>query len=122
MPKLSNIGASRDMKEVYKSSSLFLKYEIDEDASSGLTLEVPYDCEIFDVQVICTATNTSGTVTVSDGTNDISDAIVCDTLDEIGRASTIDATYASLPKEGTITLTTAGAADRGIVRIFANLA
>jgi hypothetical protein len=76
--------------------------------------------DILGAIVQCTATNASGTVVVTDGTNNITGTITCDTADEVtgfgdidggGTVFTVDTTYSSLNKGATIALTTANSAE-----------
>lgn len=72
---------------------------------------------IIDVIAIPSATSASGTVTISDGTNNITDAIAFDTINTIGHASTINSTYSTISSNG-LTFTTAGATDEGMVYVI----
>lgn len=97
---------------------LQINYEIVADASSGLdvyTANVPFAMEIIDVIVQCRAASASGTVTVSDGTNDITNAIVCAVDNTSIKASSIVHAYSTLAAGDTLDVTTNGAADRALV-------
>lgn len=122
MAKYSNRGADGPMKPVYQKIGNIIQYEIDSDATGGVDIEVDFDADIFDVIAISKATVTDATVTLSDGTNDITDDMDIDTLDNVARAGTIDTTYSSVKRGSTLTLTTANAGDRCVVRILANRA
>jgi hypothetical protein len=91
-----------------------VEVDITEDATGGLTFVLPFPLLLTGVTAISTATVTSATVTVSDGTNDITDAIIIATLDARVEASTLDLTYAKVTR---VTLTTVSAADRAKVFI-----
>ena len=112
----------KDLNDIYDAVAncpVVLSYEITADASAGLEIgSFPEDIAIVDIVVQCTTANASGTVTISDGTNDISDAIACAVLDTIGRAGTIDATYSSISAGDALTVTTNGALDRGLVTVL----
>ena len=91
--------------------------EVTADGTSGISTLAPYALQVIGVNLLCTATNASGTATLSDGTNDISDAITMAVVDTLGAATTIDLTYATLALGDSLTVTTNGAADRGIVTV-----
>lgn len=78
---------------------------------------LPVGSEIIDVNVVATATNASGTVTVSDGTNDITNAIACDTDNAISRAASIDQAYNVVVAAG-LTLTANATGDAGIAYVY----
>jgi hypothetical protein len=98
-----------------------IEYEITADGSSGLNIfnsNCPFTMRIIDVVVEARATSASGTVTASDGTNNITDAIACDTDTNLDRASTIDNAYSTLEAGDSLVVTTNGASDRGLVTIL----
>ena len=70
----------------------------------------PRKLVIIDARVIATATNVGGTVKATDGTNDITDAMVCDTDKAVTRAGTIDDAYNTLAKGDTLKLVPAASA------------
>jgi hypothetical protein len=99
-----------------------IQYEITADASSGVNIynaSVPFSMTIIDVIAEARATSASGTITVSDGTNDITDAIALATDTNIDKAATIDNDYSTLAIGDTLTVTTNGANDRGLISIIA---
>ena len=114
MPKLESLD-SAGLGALNQVTPVTVKCAITADASSGLAFEVPFPMNIYEVVAVCTTANASGTATVSDGTNDISDAVAMAVLDAVDRASTIDSTYSSV--SGSITVTTNGANDRGVVYV-----
>jgi len=91
------------------------EWAITADATSGLTFDPGFSYKILDVVAISTATNASATVTLSDGTNAITNAIDIDTVDTRIAATTIDQTYRTISGTDVLTATTAGAADRCIL-------
>lgn len=115
MGKLEKLtsGALGDLHAV---SPVCYKLEITADASSGIAYALDYPIDIVDIVARSTATVASATVTVSDGTNDITDTLDIDTIDVRDVPATIDTTYS----EGvsSITLTTVSAADRAIVYVY----
>lgn len=56
--------------------------------------------EIIDVMIIPTGASTNGTIKITDGTHDITDAMTCATDKTIDRAATIDDAYSTLPAAG----------------------
>lgn len=89
-----------------------LEIEVAADASSGIVFPLGFDYKILDAIVYATATSGSGTVTLSDGTNDISDAMVIAVVDTRAVPLTLDETYNTIVGPEVLTLTTNGAADR----------
>lgn len=65
-------------------------------ADETVLSRVPFDLEIVDVIIQPRGASTNGTVTINDGTNDITDAITCAVDKTIGRAGTINDAYSSL--------------------------
>lgn len=80
---------------------------------------LPYGIRILDVIVECTGANASGTVTLTDGTNPITDAMVMAVDKVIVRAGTIDDAYASLAAGASLVADKNAAADKGTVTIIA---
>ena len=64
------------------------------------------------------AANSNGTLTLKNGTNAISDAIICAVDKTITRAGTIDDSVSTLYTTSTVTVDAAGANDRGIMWII----
>ena len=103
---------------------VFIEYDVEADATGGLSIfnaNAPYKFEIVDVIVEARATSGSGTVKLTDGTNDITDTIACATDTAIDRAATIDDTYKTVLKNGTLKVVANGAADRGRITILAKI-
>lgn len=116
MAKLSR-GRSHSLG---KDLAVLRKIEIDieADATGGKDIEMPEAGEILDVVVQCTAANGSGTVKLTDGTDDITDAIAMAVDKTIARAGTIDDAYSSLSKGDTLSAVANGASDRGKVTVL----
>jgi len=70
--------------------------------------DAPFKFEIVDVIVQPRGASTNGTIKLTDGTNDITDAIVCAVDKTIGRASTIDNDYSEIAADGTLQIVCAG--------------
>jgi hypothetical protein len=82
-------------------------------AGSNVTVfnaNCPRKIEITSVKLYCTGNNTGGTVQITNGTNVITDAIVCAVLKTIGKASTIDPAYNILLAGASLVVSVANAA------------
>lgn len=117
MPNLDKINSAAFGK-LHAASLVVVEKEITADASSGVTANVPFTMDIMYIVAVSTATVASATVTVSDGTNDISNAIDIDTVDVVSAAGTIDTTYASVLANTSLTFTTVSSADRAKVYVI----
>jgi hypothetical protein len=82
-------------------------------------VNIPQGATIVDVVVHCTSPNASGTITVrkAGAGASITDAIACETLDALDRATTIDQTY-KVVDSGGIECVANGADDKGDVYIY----
>lgn len=92
--------------------------EITADATGGQAIVIPYACEIVDVIVQARAASAGGTALLKKGATAISDAIIMAVDKVIDRAGTIDDAQSSLLPSDTLTVTTNGAADRGLVTVL----
>lgn len=107
------------------SLPVVIRYAVTADASSGLAIfdaACPFKLRICDVTVECTTAETNGTLKLTDGTNDITDAIACAADTAVDRAATIDDSKAELAAGATLKVVAAGdtaANTRGIVTILA---
>lgn len=91
-------------------------------AVSIFDANAPFKMEIIDIIVQPRGASANGTMKVTDGTNDISDAIVAAVDKTIGRASTIDDAYSTIAKDGSLEVACAGdviADTIGLVTIIA---
>jgi hypothetical protein len=114
VPKLNSLR-SKALGGLHEYTPVVIELEVDADASGGIAFDLPYKIKIVDIIARSTATVASATVTVSDGTNDITDALDIDTIDVRDTPSTIDTTYSTVES---LTLTTASSADRGVVYVY----
>lgn len=101
-----------------EGAPVVVKVVIDADYTGEKSVTIPYDMEVIDVVVQCTAANGSGTLTLKNGTNAISDAIACALDKTITRAATIDDAYSTLYTTTTVTVDAHGTGDRGIMWII----
>ena len=72
---------------------IFLTYEITTGAATGLEIfkaNAPFKFQVLDVIIQCRGAAELATMKLTDGTNDITDAIVCAVNKVITRAGTID--------------------------------
>lgn len=95
--------------------------EVTEDATGGLTIfdgDAPCAFEVLDVIVQARTSNGGGSMKLTNGSNDITDAIACVTDKVIGRAGTIDNAYSEIPVDGSLVIVSNGAADRALVTII----
>ena len=86
-----------------------------------LDANAPYAFKILDMVVqVLAAGNASGTVKLTDGTNDITDAVAMANVDNvITRAGTIDDAYATIAAGGSLVATKNAAGDLGQVTVLA---
>ena len=81
--------------------------------------DCPFPLTIVDVIVECTTANGSGTAKLTNGTNDITDAIACATDKVVARAGTIDDTYSTLAEDATLKIIKNNASDVALVTVLA---
>jgi len=82
---------------------------VDTSASSfTVTSDCPRDLRVLDAWVICTAADALGTVNVENGTNPITDDMVCAVDAVVVHAGTIDDDYNDVAKGGTLQVTSGG--------------
>jgi len=101
-----------------EGAPVVVKVVIDADYTGEKSVTIPYDMEVIDIVVQCTAANANGTLTLKNGSNAISDAIICAVDTTITRAGTINDAYSTLYTTSTVTVDAAGANDRGIMWII----
>ena len=85
-------------------------YKVTTGATSGLKIfntNAPFKFEILDVIIQPRGASTGGTMTLK-GAGNITDAITCAVDKTIGRAGTIDDTYSTIEKEGSLEVVCAG--------------
>lgn len=100
----------------YRSSDVFV-IDVDTEAASVVVYnaDAPAKFRIIDVLVIALATAGSGTVKITDGTNDITDAIVAATDKAVTRVGTIDDAYNEIDPDGSLSVVVANAADARVI-------
>ena len=81
-----------------------------------VSTDIPVGAKIIDVEIRTTVSNASGTATVSNGTNDITDAIIMAVINVMTKAGTINQTYDKIIAAGlTFTANATGDAGRAYV-------
>ena len=113
------IELGTEIKKFQDYGLVVISGEITADATSGLSIPIPFDVRIIDVIVNCTAANANGTVTLKNGSTAISDAIACVTNHVTARSGTLDDAQVSVGESDSILAVAHGAADRGVVSILA---
>jgi pyruvate/oxaloacetate carboxyltransferase len=113
MPKLESLK-SYSLGKLNAVQKIAVEVDIVADATSGIAFVLPYKMLVTGVTAISTAAVALATVTVSDGTNDLTDAVIIAVLDVRSEAATIDLTYAIVDR---VVLTTNGATDRAKVLV-----
>lgn len=106
------------MSSAQINDTLEIRVIIDADASGGFSFTTTRPLTIVDAIVVATAASGGGTLQVSSGGNNITDAIACAVIGTIDRAATIDSTYATLASGATLTVTAAAAANRGEITLI----
>lgn len=82
-----------------------------------VSTDIPVGSKIIDVEVRTTVSNANGAVTVGDGTNAITDAIIMAVINVMTKAGTIDQTYDKVIAAG-LTFTAAQTGDAGRVYVY----
>jgi hypothetical protein len=85
------------------------------DATGGVEYIVPRNLTVVGVDVIATATDAGGTLTVSSANGNITNALACAAANTAARATTITTANASFVAGAVITVTANQAATRGVV-------
>jgi hypothetical protein len=101
-----------------EGAPVVVKVVIDADYTGEKSVTIPYDMEVIDVVVQCTAANSGGTLTLENGGHAVTDAMICAVDTTIVRAATIDDAYSTLYTTSTVTVDAHGANDRGIMWII----
>lgn len=120
-PTAQKVALGTEMKrvgDVQVYNPIAVSFAVTADATSGLSIAIPYDMLIIDVIVECTTANASGTLTLRKSTTAITDAIVCAVDKVITRAGTIDDAQSTILTTDSINVISNGAADRGKITII----
>ena len=70
--------------------------------------DAPFKFEVIDVTIQPRGASTNGTIKITNGTNDITDAIVCAVDKTMIKATTIDNAYSTIAAAGTLEIVCAG--------------
>ena len=98
-----------------------LTYKLNKDcyvSAAGVKFPVPFDCTVIDVIVQCEIASSGGTVTLSNNSVAVTNAIVMAVDQVITRAGSINQASSSFVKDDNFEFVTNAAADRGIVRLI----
>lgn len=93
-------------------------------AATGLEIflaNAPFKFEVIDVIVQPRGTSTNGTLKLTNGTNDITDAMVCAVDKTMVRPATIDDAYSTIAENGTLDIVCAGdviGSTKALVTVF----
>ena len=101
-----------------EGAPVVVKVVIDADYTGEKSVTIPYDMEVIDVVVQCTAANGNGKLTLKNGGHAVTDALTCAVDTTIVRAANIDDAYSTLYTTSTVTVDANGKADRGIMWII----
>ncbi len=86
-------------------------FDVTTGAASGLEIfkaNAPFKFEVVDVIVQPRGTSTNGTIKITNGTNDITDAMVCAADKTMVRAASVDNTYSTIDENETLEIVCAG--------------
>ena len=118
LPINQQTGLGTEVKRVGDNNLYAVQYAVTADATSALSITIPYDMIIVDVIVECTTANASGTLTLRKSTTAITDAMICADDKVIVRAGTIDDAQSTILTTDSINVISNGAADRGKITII----
>lgn len=99
-----------------------LTFEITTGSGTIQLVTVPFGIEVLDMIIQARGNSTNGTMKLNDGTNDITDAVVCAVDTTITRAGTIDDSKASIAAGADLGIICAGdtvANTKGLITIVA---
>jgi hypothetical protein len=113
-----DVGLGAKILELTTAAPIIVKFAITADATSGLTIPIPYDFELLEASVQCTTANAAGTATIRKTTTAITDAMIMAVDKVVVRAGTIDDAQSTILTTDSINVITNGADDRGIVTMI----
>ena len=99
-----------------------ITFEITIGSVSIQKVTVPFNIEVLDMVIQARGASTNGTMKLNDGTDDITDAVVCAVDKALGRAGTIDDSKASIAAGADLGIICAGdtvANTKGLITIVA---
>lgn len=117
-PDFQRYSLGDELKLSQDNGLLVITASITADATAGLSVTIPCDCELLYVIVQARATSGSGSVTVRKATTAITNAIEMATDTNITVVGTIDDAQSSLLTTDNINVKTNGANDRGLVALL----
>jgi hypothetical protein len=107
-----------NQQTVDSNTPRIVRFAVAADATSGLSITIPYNMIVSDVWVECTTANAGGTLTLRKSTTAVTDAMVCAVDKTVVRAGTIDDAQSTILTTDSINVISNGAADRGIITIL----
>ena len=105
------VRAGVSLGTLLKQSNNTLVYEVTTGATTGLEIfnqNAPFKFEVVDVLIQPRGASTNGTIKLTDGTNDITDAMTCAADKTAARQATIDDAYSTINKGQTLEVVCAG--------------
>lgn len=118
-----NIQIGSRIRDLEKKSLYFFEASVEADATGGLDVfdsdGAPFALEVIYVIAQCRVAKALGTVKLTDGTDDISNAIVMAVDKTSIMSGTIDNSKSTIAKGGTLKVVTNDADDRGLVTTVA---
>jgi len=107
-------GVLLPIKAANVTSNVAIPVAITYDVTTGaadikiFNADAPFKFEILDVIVQPRGASTNGTIKITNGTNDITNAMVCAVDQTMVRAGTIDNAYSTIAASGTLQIVCAG--------------
>ena len=105
------VRAGTSLGTLLKKAGNVLAFNITTGAVSGLEIfkqNAPFKFEVVDVVIQMRGTSTNGTMKVTNGTNDITDAMTVAVDKTVVRAASIDDAYSTIEKGQTLEVVCAG--------------
>lgn len=93
------------------NQAMVFTFDVTTGAAIGLEIfnkNAPFKFEVIDVTIQPRGTSTNGTIKITNGTNDITDAMVCAVDKTMVKAASIDDAYSTIEKDGTLDIVCAG--------------
>ena len=118
LTKSNPVNQKTALGDAIIGAPVVIKKAITADATSEVSVTIPFAMEVIDVVVQCTASNGSGTLILKKGSTAVTDAIACATDKAIVRAGTIDDAQSTFAAGEAVSIDANGANDRGIMWII----
>ncbi len=105
------VRAGVSLGTLLKKSGNVLIFEVTTGATTGLEIfnqNAPFKFEVIDILIQPRGASVNGTMKITNGTNDISNAMVCAVDKTLVRPTTIDDVYSTIEKGQTLEIVCAG--------------